>query len=225
MRRMIPLRVARAGCGGERSADGAVRALCSDLERFGRVVKLVAFKPFSSAADSLEQINAISEANLTEELKTFLGQNLPKVGAPLRDSKLRAAATEHRVSPCLHPPARPTSTNICLPSQVKEGKKAKFKLGVFEPKLGSIIQETTSVPCMSNDVVGEVVRGIRANLARFIQVAEPDMKRAQLGLAHSYSRAKVKFNVNKVDNMIIQVSEAGRAAAVWTARPARLDPS
>lgn len=31
------------------------------------------------------------------------------------------------------------------------------------------------------------------------------MSRAQLGLAHSYSRAKVKFNVNKADNMIIQV--------------------
>lgn len=31
------------------------------------------------------------------------------------------------------------------------------------------------------------------------------MARAQLGLAHSYSRAKVKFNVNKADNMIIQV--------------------
>lgn len=30
------------------------------------------------------------------------------------------------------------------------------------------------------------------------------MSRAQLGLAHSYSRAKVKFNVNKSDNMIIQ---------------------
>ena len=27
----------------------------------------------------------------------------------------------------------------------------------------------------------------------------------QLGLAHSYSRAKVKFNVNKADNMIIPV--------------------
>jgi RNA processing factor Prp31 len=32
----------------------------------------------------------------------------------------------------------------------------------------------------------------------------PDLRRAQLGLAHSYSRAKVKFNVNKVDNMVIQ---------------------
>jgi nucleolar protein 56 len=36
-------------------------------------------------------------------------------------------------------------------------------------------------------------------------LAEGDQARAQLGLAHSYSRAKVKFNVNKADNMIIQV--------------------
>lgn len=38
---------------------------------------------------------------------------------------------------------------------------------------------------------------------------ERDMARAQLGLAHSYSRAKVKFNVNKADNMIIQVRLVG----------------
>ena len=42
---------------------------------------------------------------------------------------------------------------------------------------------------------------------RFIKGLEDrDMARAQLGLAHSYSRAKVKFNVNKADNMIIQVA-------------------
>ena len=31
-----------------------------------------------------------------------------------------------------------------------------------------------------------------------------DLIKAQLGLGHSYSRAKLKFNVNRVDNMIIQ---------------------
>ena len=35
---------------------------------------------------------------------------------------------------------------------------------------------------------------------------------AQLGLAHAFSRSKVKFNVNRVDNMIIQ---ARRAVCVW----------
>jgi len=33
---------------------------------------------------------------------------------------------------------------------------------------------------------------------------EGDLEKAQLGLAHSYSRSKVKFNVNRVDNMMIQ---------------------
>lgn len=31
-----------------------------------------------------------------------------------------------------------------------------------------------------------------------------DLEKAQLGLGHSYSRAKVKFNIHRVDNMIIQ---------------------
>jgi nucleolar protein 56 len=51
------------------------------MARFGRVVKLTAFKPFASAADSLEQINSISEAGLTDDLKNFLTLNLPKVRA------------------------------------------------------------------------------------------------------------------------------------------------
>lgn len=32
----------------------------------------------------------------------------------------------------------------------------------------------------------------------------PAAAKAQLGLGHSYSRAKVKFNVHRADNMIIQ---------------------
>ncbi len=46
---------------------------------------------------------------------------------------------------------------------------------------------------------------MRQHFVRYIKnLGDADMSRAQLGLAHSYSRAKVKFNVNKVDNMIIQ---------------------
>ena len=43
------------------------------------------------------------------------------------------------------------------------------------------------------------------HLAHFIpQLGSGNLQKAQLGLAHSYSRAKVKFNVNRSDNMIIQ---------------------
>ncbi len=89
--------------------------------------------------------------------------------------------------------------------EVKAGKKPKYKLGVIEPKIGTAVQEELGVPCVSNETIFEVVRGIRCHLERYIKGLEGGaMAKAQLGLAHSYSRAKVKFNVNRADNMIIQ---------------------
>lgn len=89
--------------------------------------------------------------------------------------------------------------------KVKAGKKAKYELGVAEAKLGSVIQEGTGIPCFCRDLSGEVIRGLRMHFSKFVaQLEEKDLRQAQLGLAHSYSRAKVKFNVNRVDNMIIQ---------------------
>ena len=44
-------------------------------------MKLVAFNPFTSAVDALENINAVSEGILSDSLKEFLERNLPKVKA------------------------------------------------------------------------------------------------------------------------------------------------
>ncbi|XP_057970378.1 nucleolar protein 56-like [Malania oleifera] len=144
----------------------AVRSSVSDLNRFGKVVKLAAFQPFESALDALKQCNSVSEGLMTDELRSFLELNLPKV---------------------------------------KEGKKPKFSLGVSEPKIGSHIYEVTNIPCQSNEFVLELLRGVRLHFDRFIKDLKPgDLEKAQLGLGHSYSRAKVKFNVNRVDNMVIQ---------------------
>ncbi|GBG58749.1 hypothetical protein CBR_g149 [Chara braunii] len=144
----------------------AIQESISDLNRFGRVVNMTAFKPFSSAADALEQMNAVSEGIMTSELQEFLQMNLPKV---------------------------------------KAGKTPRFAVGVAEPKLGSAIQEATNIPCQSNDLVLEILRGVRLHFSRFVKdLKDGDLEKAQLGLGHSYSRSKVKFNVNRVDNMIIQ---------------------
>jgi nucleolar protein 56 len=62
----------------------------SDFQRFGKAVKLLAFKPFTSAANALEQINAVSESQLTDELKNFLELSLPKVSS--RAAAQRASA-------------------------------------------------------------------------------------------------------------------------------------
>nr|XP_016437582.1 PREDICTED: nucleolar protein 56-like [Nicotiana tabacum] len=144
----------------------AVRNSVTDLNRFGKILKLAAFSPFESALDALNQCNAVSEGQMTDELRNFLELTLPKV---------------------------------------KEGKKPKFSLGLAEPKLGSHIHEVTKFPCQSNEFVLELLRGVRLHFDKFIEnLKSGDLEKAQLGLSHSYSRAKVKFNVNRVDNMVTQ---------------------
>ena len=50
-----------------------------------------------------------------------------------------------------------------------------------------------------------MLRGIRQHAAKLLkQLQEGDVERAQLGLGHAYSRARVKFSVQKNDNHIIQ---------------------
>jgi nucleolar protein 56 len=88
---------------------------------------------------------------------------------------------------------------------VKSGKKAKFQLGVCDKKIAITIKEECGFPCTHIDIVPELVRGIRLHFAKLTSTLEEhSVERARLGLGHSYSRAKVKFNVHRSDNMIIQ---------------------
>ena len=100
------------------------------MTRFGKVVKLKGFKPFTSAANALGEINQISDSICSDDLKNFLEMNLPKV---------------------------------------KDAKKAKFQLGVSDPKLGNSIVEATNIPCVCNDHIGEIIRGCRTHFSRFIK--------------------------------------------------------
>ena len=51
----------------------------------------------------------------------------------------------------------------------------------------------------------ELIRGIRLYFDKLVKgLSSTVAAKAQLGLGHSYSRAKVKFNVHRQDNMIIQ---------------------
>jgi len=143
----------------------------TDLDRFGRAVKLKAFQPFESAEDALENANAISEHSMTDSLKTFLEMNLPKIS-----------------------------------KKKKEGKAASFSLGIVDPGLATAINEgIPGISCRSDDTVREILRGCRLHLPRFVKGLENgSAEQAQLGLGHSYSRGKVKFNPARSDNMIIQ---------------------
>lgn len=137
-----------------------------DLAKFGRVVKLKAFHPFSSAENALQNINDISEGLVGDDLKNFLEMNLPAV---------------------------------------KAGKKAKFQLGCLDKNIAQGLSDQCNYPCNTNETTSEIARGIRLHFNKFVkQLDNGGLEKAQLGLGHSYSRAKVKFNVNRADNMIIQ---------------------
>lgn len=141
-----------------------VESSVNDLSRFNSVVKLVGFSPFKTAVTALENINAISEGILPEDLQHFVDITVPK-------SK----------------------------------KKSKVTLGVADPKLGAAVTESMGISCNHIGAVPEILRGIRHHFPSLIKgITAKSSAVAQLGLGHSYSRAKVKFNVNRVDNMIIQ---------------------
>ncbi|GJQ87354.1 putative nucleolar protein [Trypoxylus dichotomus] len=138
-----------------------LEAAVADISRFNSIVKLVGFSPFKTAVAALENINAISEGVVTEDLQNFL--------------------------------------------DVSIAKKNKVTLGVSDSKLGAAITECLSVQCSFIGVVPEVLRGIRHHFPKLVKGFTAQTSAvAQLALGHSYSRAKVKFNVNRVDNMIIQ---------------------
>lgn len=138
-----------------------------DLSKFNSVVKLIAFSPFTSGLNALDNLNSISEGVLHEDLKLFLDTNLPK------------------------------------PSGKKDS--AKLQLGVSDSKIASGINEAIGVQCTHVGVVPEIVRGIRQHFTNLVKgLTDKSQSKAQLGLGHAYSRSKVKFNVNRVDNMIIQ---------------------
>ncbi|CAM5142266.1 unnamed protein product [Natator depressus] len=133
-----------------------------NIGRFHSIVRLVAFSPFKSAQSALENINAISEGILHEDLRLLLETNLP-------------------------------------------AKKKKALLGVSDAKIGAAVQEELGYQCQTGGVVAELTRGIRLHFHTLVKgLTAQSASKAQLGLGHSYSRAKVKFNVNRVDNMIIQ---------------------
>lgn len=138
-----------------------LEASVTDLAKFNSLVKLAAFSPFKTAVAALENVNAISEGIVPQDLALFLDDAITG--------------------------------------------KDKITLGVADAKLGAAINEALDIKTTHIGVVPEILRGIRFHFHNLVKgFTGTSAGTAQLGLGHSYSRAKVKFNVNRVDNMIIQ---------------------
>jgi len=113
------------------------------------------------------------------------------------------AVSEHSCTDGLH---AFLEMNLPKIKKKKEGKAPAFALGVIDPALATAIADgMPGLSCRSDETVREVLRGCRLHLIHFVKgLAGGSAEQAQLGLGHSYSRGKVKFNPARSDNMIIQ---------------------
>jgi len=98
----------------------------------------------------------------------------------------------------------PETLRDFIDMNLPDKQRSKTELGVGDEKLGGAIGDALSVACVKNKLILELLRCVRAHFTKFIKELKDDLVKAQLALGHSYSRAKVKFNVNRSDNMIIQ---------------------
>lgn len=113
------------------------------------------------------------------------------------------AVSEHSCTDGLHDFLE---MNLPKIKKKKEGKAPEFALGVIDPGLATAIADgMPGLSCRSDETVREVIRGCRLHLTHYVKgLGAGSQEQAQLGLGHSYSRGKVKFNPARSDNMIIQ---------------------
>ncbi|KXN73533.1 NOP56 protein [Conidiobolus coronatus NRRL 28638] len=106
--------------------------------------------------------------------------------------------------------ANDVSEGICNPTlksflELNIPSPKGTELGVGEKNLAGSIKADCGLKCVNDETVTEIIRGIRYHGDKLLkQLSDSDLVKSQLGLGHSYSRAKVKFNVHRSDNMIIQ---------------------
>ena len=58
--------------------QNSVQKSVSSFNKFQSIVQLVSFAPFTNAQNALDNMNAISEGQITDDLSAFLENNLPK---------------------------------------------------------------------------------------------------------------------------------------------------
>lgn len=163
------------------------------------LLDVVEFDEIASMSTEMQRSLSTSAANLLRcvKLKAFV----PFASAEMALENINEIS-EHGV------PERLLSfleKNLPAISDKKKKKKASYVLGVVEPDLGKAVAEATGASVRSDDVVREIIRGARQHLSRLVpELGNGVLEQSQLGLGHAFSRARVKFNPARADNMIIQ---------------------
>ena len=161
--------------------------------------EIVAFEEIGALLDGAsDTVNDLDRFSRAVKLKAF--QPFESAEDALASIN---AVSEHSCTDGLH---AFLEMNLPKIKKKKEGKAAAFALGVIDPALATAIADgLPGLSCRSDDTVREILRGCRLHLTHLVKgLGGGSQEQAQLGLGHSYSRGKVKFNPHRSDNMIIQ---------------------
>jgi nucleolar protein 56 len=156
------------------------------------LLEVVAFEEIGSLLEgSKDTVTDLKRFGRAVKLKAFM----PFESAQMALENANAIS-EHAMTEALH-----DFLEMNLPKKAK-----KYSLGVIDPALATAISDGLGgISCRSDDTVREILRGARMHLETFVKGLDGgNAEKAQLGLGHSYSRSKVKFNPARSDNMIIQ---------------------
>jgi len=197
----------------------------ADLHKFGKMVQLKSFAPFTSAAHALENANDVSEgesAILSSSRDSGGWSSLNEVAwagisclvrhGRKKGRKRRRGGGAFWVSfeltfffffllfslllGILNPHlASLLELNLGKSSSKGASSSAATSvlLGCEEKNLAGSIKAELGIDCDAGTSALELIRGIRLHAEKMLKGMEAgDVFKAQLGLGHSYSRAKVK---------------------------------
>eukprot|EP00762_Andalucia_godoyi_P005795 ANDGO_06985.mRNA.1 putative nucleolar protein 5-1 len=153
----------------------ALSSSFSTPETASKIVRLKAFSRFADTTEALSAATALVEATVDKPLRKFLKKHL-----------LDGSGSE--------------------------------TLAVCDPRLGGAIKEALGISCVADNSALELMRGIRSQLTALLgftsssigandsenEASESVIKAMALGLAHSFSRYKLKFSPDKIDTMVVQ---------------------
>jgi nucleolar protein 58 len=84
-------------------------------------------------------------------------------------------------------------------------KEIEENMMCYDKKTAKLIKKEMGIECVYSENYLQVFRGIRGHLTSLIEgINETEFKNSSVGLSHNYYRYKLKFNVDKVDLMVIQ---------------------
>jgi nucleolar protein 56 len=152
----------------------SVQKAISEYDTFVKMITMKAFSPFPNPEVALENLNSISDGFFF--FKKIINNNKKYILGEMNEFLEKFL-----------------ETNL---------KGKKIKLGVQDQKLGGNISQNLEIKCFTDQTIAEITRGLKLFFHKFLKHDLETEVKAQLGLGHSYSRFKVKYNINKSDNMV-----------------------